>query len=105
LRPMPPRMIMSTSACMAMRASSWLYGSPDTEKIGSFWLFTRVLNRSIIGMPVRIISRGMMRLDGLTEGPPTWIRFSVSAGPLSRGSPAPLKMRPWRESVNETSMG
>ena len=44
---------MSTSACSAMRASSSLYGSPATEKIGSFCDSTSELKTSIIGMPVR----------------------------------------------------
>ena len=48
--------------------------------MGSFWLSTRVLNTSIIGMPVRIMRLGTMRLAGLTEGPPMGIIFSVSAG-------------------------
>jgi len=86
---MPPRMITSTSACIAIRASNSLYGSPDTEKIGSFCETTRVLKRSIIGIPVRIILRGTMRCDGLTEGPPIGIRFSCNEGPLSRGFPEP----------------
>jgi len=98
-------MIRSTSACIAMRARSWLYGSPEIEKIGSFWLFTSVLKRSIIGMPVRTISRGMMRFVGLTDGPPIGIRFSLSVGPLSRGSPEPVKIRPLSESPKLTRIG
>ena len=96
---------MSTWACMAMRERSWLYGSPETEKMGSFWLSTRVLNTSIMGMPVRIILSGTIRLEGFTEGPPMGIMFSVRAGPLSRGTPAPSKMRPKRWSEKETIMG
>ena len=102
---MPPSTITSTCDCMAIRESSWLYGSPDTEKMGSFWLSTSVLNTSIMGIPVRIILSGVMRLDGFTEGPPMGIMFSVSAGPLSRGTPAPLKMRPSRCSEKDTIMG
>ena len=102
---MPPRTITSTWACMAMRESSWLYGSPDTEKMGSFWLSTRVLNTSIMGIPVRISLLGTIRRDGFTEGPPMGIIFSVRAGPLSRGTPAPSKMRPSRWSEKDTIMG
>ena len=73
--------------------------------MGSFWLSTSVLNTSIIGMPVRIMRLGTMRLAGLTEGPPMGIIFSASAGPLSRGTPAPSNTRPSRSSENETIMG
>ena len=95
---MPPRTIRSTSACIAMRARSWLYGSPDTEKMGSFWLSTSVLNMSIIGMPVLTIFLGMILFDGLTEGPAISIMFSSSSGPLSRGFPDPSNTRPSRAS-------
>ena len=95
-RPMPPSTMTSTSACMAMRASSSLYGSPETENMGSFWLSTSVLNMSIMGMPVRIMLRGTTLRVGLTDGPPMGIMFSVSAGPLSLGTPEPVKTRPSR---------
>ncbi len=96
--------MMSTSACRAIRASNSLYGSPAAAKIGSFCDSTSELNTSIIGIPVRTILRGMMRLAGLTDGPPMGMRFSSSAGPLSRGCPEPLNTRPSKASVNETSM-
>ncbi len=89
-------MITSTSACIAILDRSWLYGSPEIEKIGSFWLSTRVLNTSIIGIPVRIIFVGRIRFAGLNDGPPIGIMFSVRAGPLSLGTPAPSKIRPSR---------
>ena len=73
--------------------------------MGSFWLSTRVLNTSIMGIPVRISLLGTIRLDGFTEGPPMGIIFSVRAGPLSRGTPAPSKMRPSRWSEKDTIMG
>ena len=57
---------------------------------------------SIIGIPVRIMRFGVMRFDGLTEGPPISTRLSTSAGPWSRGSAEPLKMRPSKSSLNET---
>ena len=88
-----------------MRESSWLYGSPEIEKIGSFWLSTSVLNTSIMGIPVRIILLGSVLFDGLNDGPPIGIMFSVNAGPLSRGTPAPLKIRPNRCSEKDTIMG
>lgn len=86
---MPPSTITSASACMAMRARSWLYGSPEMEKMGSFCDTTRVLNMSIMGMFVRSIRLARMRRVGFTEGPPMGFWFSVSAGPLSIGSPEP----------------
>jgi hypothetical protein len=51
-------------------------GLAGAEKMGSFCDSTSVLNTSIIGMPVRTMLRGMMRLAGLTDGPPMSIRFS-----------------------------
>ncbi len=102
---MPPRMIRSTSACRAIRASSSLYGSPLTEKIGSFWLSTRVLNRSIIGIPVRIMFRGMIRFAGFTEGPPISIISSFNSGLPSRGDPVPSNTRPRRLGDEETRIG
>ena len=91
---MPPMMMTSESAWSAMRASSSLYGSPARAKIGSFWLLTSELKRSIIGMFVRTIWLGMMRLAGLTDGWPMGIWFSVMAGPPSRGAPVPVNARP-----------
>lgn len=84
---MPPSTITSTSACSAMRASSSLYGSPAIEKIGSFCDSTNVLNTSIIGMFVRIMLRGMMRLAGFTDGPPMSTMSEVTSGLPSRGAP------------------
>ena len=72
------------------------------EKIGSFCDTTRVLNISIMGMLVRNIRLARMRFVGLTEGPPMGCMFSVSAGPLSIGSPEPLKIRPSRSSLKAT---
>ncbi len=104
--PMPPRMMMSASACRPMRASSSLYGSPASEKIGSFWLSTSGLNTSIIGMRVSMKLRGMMRRTGLTDGPPMSIDGAFSrAGLPSMGSPEPVKMRPSSWSVYLTCMG
>ena len=82
-----------------MRASRGLYGSPATEKIGSFCDSTRLLNTSIIGMPVRIMVRGMMRRAGLTDGPTMAMRSSSRAGPPSRGTPPPVNTRPRSASV------
>ena len=56
----------------------------DGELLGS----TRELKMSIMGMPVRTMLRGMMRLAGLTDGPPISIGL-VSAGPWSRGCRRP----------------
>ena len=98
-------MITSTSACIAILERSWLYGSPEMEKIGSFWLSTRVLNTSIMGIPVRIILFGKVLLDGLKDGPPMEIMFSVNAGPWSLGTPVPSKIRPKRFSEKDTCMG
>ena len=98
-------MIMSTSACIAILAKSSLYGSPDEEKIGSFWDSTRELNTSIIGIPVLTMFLGIILLDGFTDGPPISIRFSSSLGPLSRGSPLPLKILPRRFSEQEIFIG
>ena len=58
-----------------------------------------------MGMPVRIMCLGTMRRAGFTEGPPMGIMFSVRAGPLSRGTPAPSKIRPKRCSLKDTIMG
>ena len=74
------------------------------EKIGSFWETTNVLNISIMGIPVRIIRRAMIRLEGFTEGPPISTGLSFKEGPLSRGSPEPLKIRPIRFSEKHTSI-
>jgi hypothetical protein len=82
-----------------------LYGSPETEKIGSFWDTTSVLKRSIMGIPVRIMFRGMMRSEGLTEGPPMGMTLSFSAGPLSLGSPEPENTLPSRSAEKGTCMG
>ncbi len=98
-------MIRSTSACMAIRARRGLYGSPETEKIGSFCDSTSELKTSIIGMLVRIMFFGMIRFAGLTDGVPVSMRFSSRRGPLSRGSPLPSKMRPSRLSEKEICMG
>ena len=80
---------------MPMRASSWLYGSPATEKMGIFWLSTRQLKTSIMGTSVRIIFEASSRRTGFTDGPPigsfgSWDR----SGPPSIGSPAPRNTRP-----------
>ncbi len=99
---MPPITITSESACSAMRARSSLYGSPARAKIGSFCDFTSELNRSIIGMFVRTISCGMMRLAGFTEGWPIGDGSSSIAGPPSRGTAAPVKARPRSACENGT---
>ena len=57
-----------------------------------------------MGIPVRIMFRGIMRWAGFTEGPPMEIRFSWRAGPLSRGFPEPEKTRPRRFSEKGTCM-
>ena len=88
-----------------MRASRGLYGSPARAKMGSFCDSTRVLKMSIIGMPVRTMFFGMMRLAGFTEGPPMSIMLSSRTGPLSRGTPPPVKTRPRRSSEKGTRMG
>ena len=62
--------MMSASAWVAMRARSRLCDSPATEKMGIFWLSTRQLKTSIMGIFVRIMFFGTMRVTGLTEGPP-----------------------------------
>ena len=102
LRPIPPITITSESACRAMRASSSLYGSPARAKIGSFCDFTSVLKRSIIGMLVRTISCGMMRLAGFTDGWPIGELSPSTAGPPSRGAPVPVNARPRRSLENGT---
>lgn len=58
----------------------FVVGSPARAKIGSFCETTSELKRSIIGMFVRTMRLGMMRLAGLTEGWPIGIWFSVIAG-------------------------
>ena len=58
-----------------------------------------------MGIPVRIISLGIIRWEGLTEGPPMGIRLSCKAGPLSLGDPEPEKTRPIRLSEKGTCMG
>ena len=88
-----------------MRDNNSLYGSPATEKIGSFCDSTSELKISIIGIPVRIMFLGTIRFEGLTDGPPMAIILSRRAGPLSRGSPLPEKIRPSRFSEKDTCMG
>jgi hypothetical protein len=75
------------------------------ENTGSFCDSTRVLKTSIIGMPVRTMRRGMMRLAGFTDGPPRSIMFSVISGPRSRGTPLPVKIRPSSASEKGTCIG
>ena len=53
-----------------------------------------------MGMPVRIMVRGITRRAGLTGGPTIGMRSSSSAGPRSRGTPPPVKTRPSRSSEN-----
>ena len=78
-----------------MRARKGLKGSPETEKIGIFWLSTRQLKMSIIGTSVRIILVGTMRSAGLTEGPPMVTCWSMDrSGPPSIGLPVPSNTRP-----------
>ncbi len=69
--------------------------------MGSFCDSTSELNTSIMGMPVRIMLRGMMRLAGFTGGPPISIILSSSTGPLSRGRPDPVNTRPSSASEQE----
>ena len=76
---------MSASACSPMRASSSLYGSPATEKIGSFWDSTSELKMSIMGMPVSTIWSGIRRRTGLTTGEPRSI-ISPVTGPRRRAA-------------------
>ena len=87
---------MSTSACIAILAKRSLYGSPAIENIGNFCDTTKELNTSIMGIPVRIILSGIILFTGLTGGPPISTTFSESVGPLSSGTPLPLKIRPKR---------
>ena len=59
---------------------------------------------SIIGMPVWIICEGMIRREGLKEGPPISIGSApCRRGRLSIGSPTPLKVRPSRLSLEKSS--
>ena len=88
-----------------MRASRALYGSPGTEKMGSFCDSTSELKMSIIGMPVRIIRSGTRRQVGLTGGPPMSTGGASTSGLPSRGRPAPSKTRPRRSSEKGTCMG
>ena len=96
---------MSAFACRPTLASSSLYGSPATEKMGSFWLSTSELNTSIIGMPVWIIWSGIRRMTGLTGGDPMGTASACTSGLPSRGRPEPSKIRPSRSSENGTCMG
>jgi len=96
---------MSASACSPIRANSSLYGSPATEKIGSFCDSTSELKTSIMGMPVAIILSGMRRRTGLTTGEPM-SRGSPWAGPRpSRGRAEPSNTRPSNASEKGTCMG
>ena len=44
----------------------------------------------------------IIRFEGFTDGPPIGTRLSFRAGPLSRGTPAPSKMRPIKSSEKLT---
>ena len=59
---------------------------------------------SYIGMFVRTMSRGIIRFVGLKEGPPISRPSPTMSGPLSIGTPEPLKRRPKSWSENETCM-
>ena len=75
------------------------------ENIGNFCDSTNELNTSIIGMPVRTILLGIILFAGLTGGPPISPMFSERVGPLSKGIPLPLKMRPTKLSPRDMRMG
>ena len=85
----------TTLACRAIWSAISLCGSPDPEKMGSFWPRTSVFIKSMLEIPVWMKSWGDARENGLMAAPPMSSRFSgMMSGPPSMGFPAPLMMRP-----------
>ena len=87
-------MMTSASACSPTRASSSLYGSPATEKIGSFCDSTSELNTSIIGMPVWTIWSGHAAHDRVDRGRADLDHLADHVGPAVAGTAGAVEDAP-----------